>query len=711
MRYCFDDYTLDPAAMMLTRQGLPTEVPRRVFECIRYLVEHRERAIGRDELILKLWGRPNVSDNQLAQVVLAARRLLADDGARQRFIRTVPGMGYHWTGPVVEIDCSVPQPGAVFQSPLPEPELMAPSPAPEPAVIPPSADLVELPTTAAAAASTHAQPDRAASRRPTSAGWPRPVWLIGGALMLLILAALALHLRDYPPYQVSRSTMSESTTRIAVNDPLQDLKVAFRQARYEYVREGLARLPALWASAPEAHILAIELAIARGRFPRAEEQLNQQLKQAELAADRVWQAQLLGLRSTLRYRMRKPGSDILAPAQQAMDLLDAADRDGRNVPATVLAHALRVRGNALVQTDQLDAALVDISRARNLYQSIGDDALAADLRVSLARVWMRMGRMSEALEQIDEIAGLYHTFQDPIRELFARNTATKIQIELLRWNDALASSDRSIQLLQDAPDSERRGATLQLRALVMTGLGRLREAASLLEEADAQGGERGKVIPAIYHLAAGEYDQALAAANEEFHTDALNCPSNLLLENRDGALLLWVTAVQKLASAGRLAPEPAADQLAILEQAQLPLAHIARGRWLWMQGKAADAESELRAGFRQARQANQLYRMQLAAELLLDLLIERGDMAAATRVLDELKAHDPVRIEQSFEAQSMALRLAMARGDADDIASAQVPAAALAGERSLPTPAWIASTRDVEDAEVSPITILSRNDD
>jgi ATP/maltotriose-dependent transcriptional regulator MalT len=149
----------------------------------------------------------------------------------------------------------------------------------------------------------------------------------------------------------------------------------------------------------------------------------------------------------------------------------------------------------------------------------------------------------------------------------------------------------------------------------------------------------------------------------------------------------------------------------MLEQPQSALAHIARGRWLWMQDKVDDAETEFRAGLKQARAANQLYRMQLAGEPLLDLLIERGELVAAATVLDGLKAHDPIRIEQSYEARAMTLRLAMAVGDADDIASAQSKAAALAGERSLPTPVWIASTLDVDNSEVSPITILSRNDD
>ncbi|GMU43032.1 MAG: winged helix-turn-helix domain-containing protein [Xanthomonadales bacterium] len=100
MNYRFANFRLDPIARRLTRDELALEVPRRVFDCLVYLIEQRARAVGRDELIEYVWRRSNVSDNQLAQTVLAARRLLDDDGAQQRLIRTVSGFGYHFVGEV-----------------------------------------------------------------------------------------------------------------------------------------------------------------------------------------------------------------------------------------------------------------------------------------------------------------------------------------------------------------------------------------------------------------------------------------------------------------------------------------------------------------------------------------------------------------------------------------------------------------------------------
>ena len=100
MDYRFDRFTLDPASRLLRCGETTLDVPRRVFDCLVCLIEHRERAVSRDELIEVVWKRSNVSDNQLAHVIATARRLLDDDGSIQRFIRTVPGFGYHWVEPV-----------------------------------------------------------------------------------------------------------------------------------------------------------------------------------------------------------------------------------------------------------------------------------------------------------------------------------------------------------------------------------------------------------------------------------------------------------------------------------------------------------------------------------------------------------------------------------------------------------------------------------
>ena len=101
-KYRFDEFELDPAARDLFRNGERVALPPKSFECLTYLVSHRDRAVGRDELISAVWGRIEVSDTVVAQTLLRARKAVGDSGGRQLLIRTVPRFGYRWIAPVLE---------------------------------------------------------------------------------------------------------------------------------------------------------------------------------------------------------------------------------------------------------------------------------------------------------------------------------------------------------------------------------------------------------------------------------------------------------------------------------------------------------------------------------------------------------------------------------------------------------------------------------
>jgi DNA-binding winged helix-turn-helix (wHTH) protein/tetratricopeptide (TPR) repeat protein len=104
----FGEYRLDPAARELWSGTSMVALPPKAFDCIAYLIEHRERAVGRDELISAVWGRVDVSDDVLAQTLLRARRAVEDTGNEQRAIRTVPRFGYRWILPVEALATSAP---------------------------------------------------------------------------------------------------------------------------------------------------------------------------------------------------------------------------------------------------------------------------------------------------------------------------------------------------------------------------------------------------------------------------------------------------------------------------------------------------------------------------------------------------------------------------------------------------------------------------
>ncbi|MDR0184056.1 winged helix-turn-helix domain-containing protein [Lysobacter arvi] len=119
-KYRFGGFELDPAARELRRDGERVALPPKSFDCLAYLIAHRDRAVGRDELIAAVWGRVDISDTVVAQTMLRARKALGDPGdSTQRFVRTVPRFGYHWVEPVDEI-------ATRFAEPI---ETVAPTPA------------------------------------------------------------------------------------------------------------------------------------------------------------------------------------------------------------------------------------------------------------------------------------------------------------------------------------------------------------------------------------------------------------------------------------------------------------------------------------------------------------------------------------------------------------------------------------------------------
>ncbi|GAA0719034.1 hypothetical protein GCM10009105_27250 [Dokdonella soli] len=98
--YQFERFRLSRETRELWREGERVVVSSRVFDCLLWLIEHRDRAVGRDELIGAIWGKADVADNLLAQLVVRVRRVISDTGDQQRMIRTVAGFGYRWVGAI-----------------------------------------------------------------------------------------------------------------------------------------------------------------------------------------------------------------------------------------------------------------------------------------------------------------------------------------------------------------------------------------------------------------------------------------------------------------------------------------------------------------------------------------------------------------------------------------------------------------------------------
>jgi DNA-binding winged helix-turn-helix (wHTH) protein/TolB-like protein/Tfp pilus assembly protein PilF len=103
MKYRVDNCTIDTALFRISSGGRDVPAEPKVFDLLVYLLRHRDRVISRDELFTEVWGGRNVTDATLSNHIKIVRKILGDDGERQRVILTVRGRGYQFIAPVEEI--------------------------------------------------------------------------------------------------------------------------------------------------------------------------------------------------------------------------------------------------------------------------------------------------------------------------------------------------------------------------------------------------------------------------------------------------------------------------------------------------------------------------------------------------------------------------------------------------------------------------------
>jgi len=99
-RLSFDPFTLDAETRQLLHgpDDQPVHLSPKAYDLLCVLVETRPRAIAKSELHERLWPSTFVSDATLASLVAELREALGEKGHTARFIRTVHGFGYAFSG-------------------------------------------------------------------------------------------------------------------------------------------------------------------------------------------------------------------------------------------------------------------------------------------------------------------------------------------------------------------------------------------------------------------------------------------------------------------------------------------------------------------------------------------------------------------------------------------------------------------------------------
>ncbi len=98
MRVRFGDCVLDTDTRELFRNDEPVHLPPKAFRVLELLVENRPRAVAKGEIHDKIWPGTYVSEATLASAISDIRAAIGEGGQDFRFIRTVHGHGYAFSG-------------------------------------------------------------------------------------------------------------------------------------------------------------------------------------------------------------------------------------------------------------------------------------------------------------------------------------------------------------------------------------------------------------------------------------------------------------------------------------------------------------------------------------------------------------------------------------------------------------------------------------
>jgi len=427
--YRFGDCSVDPTARELHRGGALVTLSPKVFDCLAYLIEQRERAVGRDELIAAVWGRANVTDAVLGQVVLKARRAVGDTGDGQNAIRTIPRFGYRW---VAEIDIEE----------RAESTRSAAAPARE----------IDEASTAAAERESVESPVASAATSPQRRVGSRNAVIVGA--VLLFAAVIFMLVRHHAPQPSAPTDMAlrETGEAIAV------LPVAVDAgAEWSWLRLGMMDLVAVrlqragLAVVPSDNIVALmrtsgsnDVADA-GKVIRAATGARRWLALTATSTAGGWRvhARLHADEGDIEVESR--AAEPVAAARSAATSLLA--RLGRPAPADDAAAAasslddILQRAEAAMLTDELETA-------RGIIESAPEDVRRApESRLRLAQIDLRGGRIAAAREILDGLLGEIGAETNPVLRARALTVSSSVTIHSGNAAAAMRDCTEAIALL------------------------------------------------------------------------------------------------------------------------------------------------------------------------------------------------------------------------------------------------------------------------
>ena len=102
MHYLFADCLLDTQLCTLYRAGQAVPLRPKAFHVLRYLLEHCNHLVSKEELCAHVWPAQFISDATIEGCIKCVRQAIGDTGRKQQLIQTRRGYGYRFVGTVEE---------------------------------------------------------------------------------------------------------------------------------------------------------------------------------------------------------------------------------------------------------------------------------------------------------------------------------------------------------------------------------------------------------------------------------------------------------------------------------------------------------------------------------------------------------------------------------------------------------------------------------
>ncbi|NOV02903.1 response regulator transcription factor [Paenibacillus planticolens] len=89
-----DDLTMDLKSRSVVREGAAIELTPTEFELLRFLIQHQDEVMTREQIISEVWGYDFVGDTNVVDVYIRYLRQKVDKPFSSKLIQTIRGVGY-----------------------------------------------------------------------------------------------------------------------------------------------------------------------------------------------------------------------------------------------------------------------------------------------------------------------------------------------------------------------------------------------------------------------------------------------------------------------------------------------------------------------------------------------------------------------------------------------------------------------------------------